>query len=170
MQTHVPHLKQMTKEDSYKNYEYIFKMAMHEAEFAWSTGNIFLLANTILVAFVGSNFLSPQKENLWLVLSTSVLGILISIFWYFTFKRIIRRHAYWTARARDYEEDKKIFNIFSGDTKILADGGIVVADGEKFDLKTWGFVHLPIHKSLQFVIFLFILFYLIVLVMGIKWV
>ena len=152
----------------YKNYEYIFKMVMHESEFVWSTGNMFLFANTILVGFIGSNFVSLAKNyalvNVLFLISTSILGMVISFLWYFSVERIVKRLSYWMAKARLFEKKKMPFKIFSGASEKLANGEIKSVDGKKYDLKIWGLLHLPIQIALKLLIVSFIFFYLSTLI------
>lgn len=163
----------MKEKEIKENYKYLFDMVLHESKFAWETGSVFLLVNTVLAGFLGTNlktFLeSTQTQDQWFLLMAPFLGIAISILWFFSLKRIQIRQGYWIAREYEAYKENWLMPIFSGDAKTLADGGIVKADGERFDLKIFGIINLPSQKALAFVIILFLLFYISIIAMSLDW-
>ena len=147
-------------------YKYIFDMVLHESKFAWNTASIFLLVNSLLAGFVINNYLKNEGSFTLIAL---VFGLIISLMWFSSLYRIKTRQGFWMAKAREFEKESKNnwFPIFSGDAETLANGGIVKADGNKFDLKILGIIHLPSQKALGIIISLFILFYIVVIFLEI---
>lgn len=146
-------------------YKYIFNMVLHESKFAWNTASIFLLVNSVLAGFIINNFNLKDKGNFTLI--ALIFGLIISVMWFSSLYRIKTRQGFWMAKAREFEKDTKNnwFPIFSGDAETLANGGIVKADSNKFDLKILGIIHLPSQKALGIIISLFILFYILALIL-----
>lgn len=142
-------------------------MVLHESKFAWNTANIFLLVNSLLAGFIINSFYLKDEINFTLI--ALVFGLIISLMWFSSLYRIKTRQGFWMAKAREFEKDSKNnwFPIFSGDAETLANGGIVKADGNKFDLKIFGMIHLSSQKALGIIISLFILFYIIAIVLKI---
>lgn len=151
-------------------YRYLFDMTLHESKFAWDTGNVFLIANTILSGFVGATFWElikyPRIESRNFLLVIAVMGLIFSFLWFSSLYRITMRQKYWMAKIVEFEinsRDKTTPKLFSGDSKILADGGVVKVGCQKFDLKIFGKIHIPSQSALKCVILLYVAFYLLIM-------
>lgn len=146
-----------------ERYKYLFDKVTHESNFAWNSGNVFLLANTILGGFIGTKFFDllkdPQAQSAFFIVLISVFGAAFSFLWWASLHRITKYQEYWAKIIRDFEKKhKKLLEpIFSGGAYSLAKGEGV---GE-YDVKFFG-INLRSQIALKYIIWLFLLFYLMI--------
>lgn len=156
----------MTKQDTTEHYKHIYSLVLHESKAVWDTGQLFLIANTFLAAIIGTNFpvfstsLDSAKKIIFLVLA--LLGLTISVLWYFSFERTKKYYRFRMAQAREFEKVNHLIPVFSGDVQRLAKGETIQADSEDHNLRVFGW-NLSSLDIVKYVIILFVIFYSFIL-------
>ena len=156
-----------TKEKSVKIsdlYKLYFECTLHESKAIWDTSQIFLLANTFLASFIGSNIYKNTIEDInhkIMYLALPLLGLAISLLWLTSFERIKKHYYFRMYQTKSLEND---FQIFSGKAENLANGGVEIINVEKFDYKLFGLLNLSSFVCLRIIIIVFMIFYLYLII------
>lgn len=152
------------KRDQIELYKLAHQAVLSEAHILWQSSNVFLVANTILSAFIGSGLLNTG-ENITLksnpaMFFLSIIGLVISILWWGSYRRTSNYYKFRMAQAT--QREPKDWNLFEGDGKNFADGNTIEINSEKYSLgagKTF-----RNHRVVTILAILFIILYLSVFI------
>lgn len=148
--------------DREKLYELALKNSMHEGVVLWSSSQIFLLANTIITAFITNGLFDEQKKFISdpnpPIFVICLLGIIISFVWLGTYQRRSNYYKFRATQVRQREPEN--WNLMAGDGKNFADGDTIEICGEKLNLGFLGKAFRP-NKSMPILITLFIIMYIV---------
>ena len=152
----------MKKEDlELEKYKLLSTVVLHESKAMWETSQLFLFSNTILATILGADIFGriqhASKIIFWLL---PLLGLLISVLWFFSYNRTSRYYKFRMAQARNIEP--KDFHIFEGIPNDIANGEIVHVNGKHYSVRVLGcnFRSLVI---VNLIIISFIIFYLLII-------
>lgn len=110
------------KDEASDIYSYAFKLTLNEGSVLWNSSNGFLIANTIIVAII-ANILPyiGEKNNPLILLGIAIIGFLISLLWFLSYRRRSDYYKFHIAQAKEVEPPS---------WKLLADKGERFANGE----------------------------------------
>lgn len=151
-------------------FERTQEIIFHETQVLWQSSEIFLLANTILYAFIAQHIFGLDnqillKPNLGLF-TIAVLGIIICITWLGSYRRISNYYRFRIAQTRQREPEG--WHLYNGDGKSFSEGNKVEIFGKTYSL---GFGRaFKNHNIVVAIIVLFILIYLTVFVITSPWI
>ncbi|MBX6752581.1 MAG: hypothetical protein IRY85_23455, partial [Micromonosporaceae bacterium] len=91
------------REDARVAYSSAIALWAYEGESAWSRFNAMLVANSILLAFIGFLYGSDNPPKLP-ILAVAVFGILFCAVWWVITVRAFDHQSYWVLSARELEE------------------------------------------------------------------
>lgn len=144
-------------------YKLAHQTVLNEAHILWQSSNIFLVANTLLAAFIGSGLLDPEKNIIYKpnpsLFLLSIIGLFISVLWWGSYRRTSNYYKFRMAQATQREPEG--WNLFDGDGKNFANGDMVEIGTEKYNLGAGKIFRN--HRVVTALAILFIVLYLIVL-------
>lgn len=157
------------KEEIEKLYEQTLNLLQMDAQVLWQSSEVFLLANTILFAFIAPHILNSKTNQLQFVpnLGTWVLalmGLIISIFWFFTYRRTSNYFKFHIAQARQREPEG--WDLMNGDGKLFSEGNKIEILGKKYNVGIGKFFK---NHNVALIIPLFIFAYLAILFITCPW-
>lgn len=152
-----------------KEYEFAISLIQYHTELLWLTFGSFLLAETVLIGFLGTALYEQNSvvtENI-VVFIGSLLGFIICILWYATFQHNYTYYELRILQARKCESELGY--------KLLQDGqklssGKFVNIGEATLRLPTSARHLPPRTSVKWLIILFgIIFFILLFITGPWW-
>jgi hypothetical protein len=118
-----------------KLYELSHAQVFYEAQAIWNSSNIFILSNTFLAAFIGTNFTNNTATSHVGIIILSILGILLSCLWFLTASRTANYYRFRLAQAKQKEPEG--WMIFNGDGENFADGDSIEIEMKRHNVKIW---------------------------------
>lgn len=147
----------MAKDDRIEKYKIGLQLALNEGHVLWSFSQAYLVANTIIFAFISQRMsqsnLSIQPDFWTFILSLS--GLIITALWLSSYIRRSDYYKFRIAHLNDIEPNG--WNFVKGKGKDFSDGKDVTINGKTYRI---GFLGRPRTKHISIIfIFLFILIY-----------
>ena len=111
-------------EERMKLYELAHAAVLSEANVLWNSSQVFLVANSFLAGFIGTNLtgFSIHTNTIGIFL-LSVLGITISTLWFLSYGRTSKYYKFRIAQAREREPEG--WMLLNGDAKEFSEGGTI---------------------------------------------
>lgn len=146
-----------------------FDVILRHAEFAsnqlWQIFQIFILAHTILIAFIGATFsrfvLDNSESSKLYLISVLVLGIFMSIMWLGAYLRTRGYYDFRLAQANEKEKSLKLL-LLRERGEDFAEGKCVEIEKKHYQM-TFLARLLRMRRTMPFFIVLFLVFYLFLL-------
>lgn len=156
-------------EELEKLYERTIDLLSMDAQVLWQSSEVFLLANTILFAFITphifdlttNQLLTKPNPAIWVL---SILGLIVSVFWYFSYRRTSNYFKFHIAQAREREPED--WHLMNGDGKSFSEGTRIEIFEKKYSVGIGKFFK---NHNIAWIIPLFILAYLIVFFITSPW-
>jgi hypothetical protein len=115
-----------------KEYERAISLMQYQTELLWQEFGAFLLAETVLIGFLGTAL--AQESTLigknWLIFGGAVLGLVLCLPWWSTFEHNYEYYRLRIAQARQHENILGIALLTEG--KKLSSGQTVKVGNETF--------------------------------------
>lgn len=153
-----------------ENYKLLFDVVLHESKAMWETSQLFLISNTILATILGASlsgsFGKIDSSNRIIVWLLSILGLVISILWGFSYNRTSKYYKFRMAQIRKIEPTG--FNIFKGIGKSVSDGNNVEIEGKNYTARVLGLNFRSLF-IVNIIIALFIIFFILIAFYFLPW-
>ena len=149
-----------------KEYEHALSLMQYQTELLWQEFNAFLLAETVLIGFLGTALAQADglPEKNWLVFGGAIFGLVLCVPWWSTFLHNYEYYLLRIAQAKRYEDALGI-NLLSEGAKL--DMGLCI--DEKVFRHPWLARKLPPRHSTRFLIFFFGLAFGILIIVSGPW-
>ena len=111
-----PNLSNQSKEVLFKTYEVAITLIQYNISLLWQEFNVFLLAETVLLGFMGTALTGASQTSVsnWLITSGSIFGILLCILWSATYLHNYKYYILRIEQAKVYEKELGIALIIDG--------------------------------------------------------
>lgn len=143
--------------DRLEKYKIFLNVTLNEGHVLWSFSQAFLIANTIVFAFIAQRMTSNEfsrEPDIWTFL-LSIIGLLIALLWLFSYRRRSSYYEFRAAQLREIEPDD--WGLIKGKGKDFSDGEEVMVDGKRYRLGIGG--RLRTRTIITFFILLFVVLY-----------
>jgi hypothetical protein len=154
-----------------KEYEQALSLMEYHTGLLWEEFGVFLLAETVLVGFLGSALVSAMQtqrlvsENL-VVFFGSILGILLCIPWYATFQH---NYQYYRLRIEQAKRHESVLGTtLLSEGYMLSSGKALTISGTKLRLPLLA-RHMPPRRAVPLLISLFAITFLILIIITGPW-
>lgn len=166
---------QKDKQEAMKLYELAHSTVLSESHVLWNSSQVFLLANSFLAGFIGTNLTGATvRSDIAGMLLLSILGIIISSLWFLSYGRTSKYYKFRIAQARQREPEG--WMLLGGDTKKFAEGESIDIEEknvrDQIEVQKYFFKFYERLSSLWIVRILaicFIIFYTIVFLNFLPW-
>ncbi len=148
--------KKIDKKDTISLFKIAHANVLAEQQLLWQSSQLFLVANSFLVGFIGTSLTNSLKNNKFGILLLSIIGIIISILWLLSYTRILNYYKFRIAQAK--QREPKDWMIFNGDGEAFSKGESIMINGGRY---TFGIGKLSNLIIVRILVGLFIVFYLI---------
>jgi hypothetical protein len=145
-----------------KEFENAITLMQYHADLLWNQFNAFLLSETVLIGFIGavlskeSQF--PQKNPI--AFGGAILGLIICIPWFATFKYNYTYHLLRVFQAKRAESKMNSELFFEGEK--ISNGNEVTIQNQKIQMKCISLILKPRHAFPMLILFFLISFILII--------
>ena len=149
-------------------YKILIDLYKYEGQISWQIFGIFLIAHTVFISFLMNSVFNDEKlffSNIDDFIS-SIIGILLSIFWLSCRQRNAGYHMLRLHQAKALEDDN--LTIFKGDSDELAQSNRVIIDNTSIKIEFPG-NKIKTKTSARFVIWIFFIFYLFIFISRGPW-
>ena len=147
--------KKISEEET-RLYEAASSNVLNETLVLWQLSQVFLLGNTFLIGFIGIIF--ERTNDKTALIPLSIIGLLISILWFFSFMRISKYYEFKIAQAKQREPDG--WMLLREDGENFSEGDSVKINDKKYSVGLGRLSNLAIVKIL---ILIFMIFYLYII-------
>lgn len=106
-------------------YRAAVNLITYEGEGVWARFNVMLVANSIIMAVIGSALTSERVLPV-LTVCLPIAGVLLCAWWFVLLKRGFDYRRYWILSARELEE-----RYLANPVKTLSRGGVFADDDEE---------------------------------------
>jgi len=142
-----------------KLHELSFNYVMNESTVLWQLSQVFLLGNTILSGFIVTILTKTNIENNLTIIFLSIIGIIISLLWLFSYARTSKYYEFRIAQAK--QREPKSWMLFNEDGENFSQGDTIEIDCKKYSFGIWRLSSLWIIKILAII---FTIFYLAIII------
>ncbi len=146
-------------EEEIRLYEAASSSVLNETLVLWQLSQVFLLGNTFLIGFIGIIF--EKANDKIAIISLSIIGLSISILWFFSFVRISKYYEFKIAQAKQREPDG--WMLLREDGENFSEGDSVKINDRKYSV---GLSRLSNLTIVKFLIFIFVIFYLSIILLS----
>jgi len=126
--------KKIKINDRLELYKLSHALVIHEAQAQWNVSALFVLANSVLAGFIGTNLLQtnkPQPEILTLKILVGI-GLTLTILWFFSNLRTSNWYRFRMAQAKQREPDG--WMLFNDDAENESKGDTIIIKEEEYNL------------------------------------
>lgn len=154
-----------------KEYKQALSLMEYHTGLLWEEFGVFLLAETVLVGFLGAALVSePQTQRLVsenvVVFIGSILGFLLCIPWYATFQH---NYQYYRLRIEQAKRHESILDTtLLSEGHVLSSGKTITIGGTKLRLPLLA-RHMPPRRTVPLLISMFAITFLILIVITGPW-
>lgn len=157
--------KKLAGKEEKEAFERAHATVLTETHTLWHLSQVFLVANTFLAGFIGTNFkdinTTDNKIGFFLI---SIIGFIISVLWFFSYSRISNYYKFRIAQAKQREPEG--WMLYKEDSYFFSEGIKINIDDRSYGLGIGKLSNLWILKLLPVV---FGIFYSIVAYMSFPW-
>ena len=146
------------KREEKEIYEKAHSTVLNETHTLWHLSQVFLVANTFLAGFIGTNFneINTNSNNVGFFL-ISIIGFIVSVLWLLSYSRISNYYKFRIAQAKQREPEG--WMLYKEDAYFFSEGIKIQIDDRSYGLGIGKLSNLWILNLLPVV---FIIFYCIV--------
>jgi len=154
------------KDVAEKEYDYAISLIQYQTELLWQEFGAFLLAETVLIGFLGTALSQANTlgEKNWLVFGGAIFGLILCIPWWSTFLHNYEYYVLRIAQAKRHETTLGIRLLTEG---AKLDVGLCIE--EKVFRHRWLARRLPPKCSVRFLIFVFAIAFGILMISSGPW-
>jgi len=146
-----------------ERYKRFLEQMRHEQNVVWHVFSVFLLPQTIFLAFLLSVSFGKEGSvgSTLGIIVASIVGLILCVLWLVSYVQCSRSYHFRAAQARDAEPKGR--NLMSGDGKKFSDGEWVEAGGKCHQIMPIAPRALRVRYTVPLVIFLFMRVYAVIL-------
>ena len=153
-----------------KEYDRAISLMQYQTELLWEEFGAFLLAETVLIGFLGAALAQGDADKLlgknWLVFMGAVLGLLLCFPWWSTFWH---NYKYYQLRIEQAKRHELILGItLLTEGEILSSGRTLNING-KILRHPWSARFLPPRRAISILIIIFAIAFSVLIVISGPW-
>jgi len=149
--------KKLKPKEEKEAYERAHAAVLNETQILWQLSQVFLLANSFLAGFIGTNFIDGKIKDSAGVFALSFIGFIISVLWWLSYTRTSNYYKFRIAQAK--QREPKNWKLYKRDGELFSQGIKIEIEGKSYGFGMGKLSSLWIIRILAWV---FIIFYCII--------